>query len=64
MIYKCLGLMSGTSLDGVDGAVCVTDGSKIIDFQKTFFVHILQMSKKHLDPNLILGLKALILKKK
>jgi hypothetical protein len=29
--------MSGTSLDGVDGAVCVTDGSKIIDFQKTFF---------------------------
>ena len=34
MIYKCLGLMSGTSLDGVDGAVCVTDGSKIIDFQK------------------------------
>ena len=37
MIYRCLGLMSGTSLDGVDGAICITDGSKIIGFENSYF---------------------------
>jgi len=29
--------MSGTSLDGVDGAICITDGSKIIGFENSYF---------------------------
>ncbi len=37
MIYRSLGLMSGTSLDGVDGAICLTDGRRILDFEGTFF---------------------------
>lgn len=31
------GLMSGTSLDGVDGAVILTDGVDILDFGPTFY---------------------------
>jgi anhydro-N-acetylmuramic acid kinase len=37
MIYRSLGLMSGTSLDGVDGAICLTDGKKILAFEGTYF---------------------------
>jgi anhydro-N-acetylmuramic acid kinase len=37
MIYRSLGLMSGTSLDGVDGAICLTDGRRILDFEGTYF---------------------------
>lgn len=37
MIYRSLGLMSGTSLDGVDGAICLTDGHKILDFEGSYF---------------------------
>lgn len=33
-----LGLMSGTSLDGIDLAVLVTDGASVIDFQRDGFV--------------------------
>ncbi|MCL4124361.1 UNVERIFIED_CONTAM: hypothetical protein GTU68_024355 [Idotea baltica] len=32
-----LGLMSGTSLDGVDGAMVLTDGQQILDFGASFF---------------------------
>lgn len=37
MIYRSLGLMSGTSLDGVDGAICLTDGRRVLDFEGTYF---------------------------
>lgn len=37
MIYRSLGLMSGTSLDGVDGAICLTDGTRILDFEGSYF---------------------------
>ena len=32
-----LGLMSGTSMDGVDGAMLLTDGVEILEFGKSFF---------------------------
>ena len=35
--YKALGLMSGTSLDGVDAAVIETDGETIFGFGETHF---------------------------
>ena len=35
--YKALGLMSGTSLDGVDAAVIETDGEAVFGFGKTHF---------------------------
>lgn len=37
MVYRSLGLMSGTSLDGVDGSICITDGTRILDFEGAFF---------------------------
>ena len=37
MIVRSLGLMSGTSLDGVDGAICITDGTRILDFEGSYF---------------------------
>ncbi len=37
-IFKALGLMSGTSLDGVDAAVIKTDGENIYAFGKTAFI--------------------------
>jgi anhydro-N-acetylmuramic acid kinase len=37
MVYRSLGLMSGTSLDGVDGAICLTDGKRILDFEGAYF---------------------------
>jgi len=37
MSYKTLGLMSGTSLDGVDVAVLETDGERIFGFGDTHF---------------------------
>lgn len=36
-IYKALGLMSGTSLDGVDAAVLDTDGEKVFGLGATYF---------------------------
>ncbi len=35
--YKALGLMSGTSLDGVDAAIMDTDGEQIFGFGQTYF---------------------------
>jgi len=35
--YKALGLMSGTSLDGVDAAVIETDGETVFSFGETYF---------------------------
>ncbi|MBL4855254.1 MAG: anhydro-N-acetylmuramic acid kinase [Robiginitomaculum sp.] len=35
--YKALGLMSGTSLDGVDAAVIETDGERVFGFGATYF---------------------------
>lgn len=32
-----LGLMSGTSMDGVDGAMVLTDGEQVLEFGDTFF---------------------------
>ena len=32
-----LGLMSGTSMDGVDGAMVLTDGEQVFEFGETFF---------------------------
>jgi anhydro-N-acetylmuramic acid kinase len=32
-----LGLMSGTSMDGVDGAMVLTDGEKIFEFAESYF---------------------------
>ena len=37
MIVRSLGLMSGTSLDGVDGSICITDGRRILDFEGGHF---------------------------
>jgi anhydro-N-acetylmuramic acid kinase len=37
MVYRSLGLMSGTSLDGVDGSICITDGTRILDFEGSYF---------------------------
>lgn len=37
-IYKALGLMSGTSLDGVDAAVLETDGENIFSFRQSLCV--------------------------
>jgi len=36
-VLRVLGAMSGTSLDGVDGAVLVTDGVEIADFGETAY---------------------------
>ena len=35
--YKALGLMSGTSLDGVDAAIIETDGERVLGFGATHF---------------------------
>ncbi len=35
--YKALGLMSGTSLDGVDAAIIETDGETVFSFKDTYF---------------------------
>ena len=34
---RALGLMSGTSMDGVDASVLVTDGQKIHEFGESLF---------------------------
>ena len=36
-ITTALGLMSGTSLDGIDGAFLNTDGERIVEFGPTAF---------------------------
>ncbi|MEE9272632.1 MAG: anhydro-N-acetylmuramic acid kinase [Robiginitomaculum sp.] len=45
-IYKAIGLMSGTSLDGVDAAVLETDGRYIHTFGKTCFRPYNKQEKK------------------
>ncbi len=37
-IYRSIGLMSGTSMDGIDAAIIETDGSKVTGFGETHFV--------------------------
>jgi len=36
-IYRAIGLMSGTSMDGVDAAIIETDGEKLLSFGATHF---------------------------
>jgi len=49
--------MSGTSLDGVDGAICVTSGRDIIRFGKTYFRPYSSKEQLILSLNLTAGLK-------
>ena len=36
-IYTAIGLMSGTSLDGVDASIIRSDGEKLIEIKKNLY---------------------------
>ena len=37
-IFKSIGMMSGTSLDGIDAAIVFTDGYEVLEFSKTIYL--------------------------
>ena len=48
-IYTAIGLMSGTSLDGVDASIIRSDGEKLIEIKKNLYLAYDSDFKKKLN---------------